>query len=550
VDRINIRGLNAAGVATGWATLRNTAGSTLLDLRAYQEAWLRLYGSESDYLLDAARTIDVLPPTTPIIVDVLFPDSSPQSALPVSPAGFVAGPGCTNAADFPLAVDGDVNTAWSAGNWFVSNGQTVGDTFAVDMGAPYTFLTIKMGMWLGAFADYPETASVETSTDGAAWTMRIASFACSPTTIFTLAAVVVARYIRIKIVTVRVPASEWSIDRFVVSAPPALSAPIRLFDGDETGIKAFNWNNPATNQLYYALKVLNPTKRGLLYTDTFDQYTPVCTIREWYLSDTGGTHVIFGPATTNVSNCDLLNANQPTVHRHTPWLAAQYIDTGSARPRFYYDNYQLRGETGATSIGRFRTVPLDRSITGFLATVVRGITLYDPPNWAFSFFAYLLDSPTIGAWDTKGRLSMGIRRVSAGDVALDIEWTNDANVSASLGTVALAFPANSSVELQGFVTRLNIGAVNESVQATLYFNGVLRLTAEVPQALLNIPGHRGVGIGMANTQVPDAPAAEPDWGLAALTIYGADTGVNIDIGHVPVERPGGSLVHTNILQAT
>lgn len=541
--RVTVRDLlTPEDVYTGEFVLPGTAGAVLLDIRAYVRLWFRLYASEADKLLDAERDIDTLPPTTPIILDCLFTDPSPEAVEALDDAAFVAGPGCTNPAGgtsqddygFAAAFDADDDTCWTAGGWFVGNGQSIGDTFSFDMGSLQEFGSFEMVTFWNTAA-YPLTISLETSLDGSAWTMQEASIPCEARTNFTLDTPVTTRYVRLVIVTTN--AEEWAIQSFTLFAAPLGQVVIRLFDGDVEGVLAFNWDNPAVNKLYYALKVLDVTELGQLYSETFASYTRECTLRPWFLDPIGGLHIIFGAPETSVDNCDLLHQFQPTQFQHTPWGGAIWEETGGTRPNYYFDHYQLRCNEGNASLARFAIRPDNRSVTGFRFAVHRGGATYDPAAWSVFFYAYLSNASAPGyPWQTKGRLCMGISRSSLGTVLGMIGWWDDDNVFAGLASQGADLAINTTMILTG-----TIAPEGANVRATLYGDGIELCTALVPQELLDIPNHPHVGILMSTSGVPDAPAAEPDWGLESMVIYGADTGINVDLGYVPIELPGGTL---------
>lgn len=541
--RLTVTDIDSDGLSRGWFTLPGTAGAVLLDVRAYQELWLRLFASEEEYLLDAARTDrDVLPPDGPLIADLLFSDPSALSADALDTTAWAAGPGCTNAAGgtseddggFAATLDGDADTCWTAGGWFQANGQTIGDTFSIDMGAEASFQAFDLDTFPGSDA-YPETFSVETSTDGVIWTMQDSAVPGGEYMRVDLPAPVTARYVRFKIVTTR--AAEWAISRVVAYAPPQLISHIELFDGDVRGVLAFNWNNPAANRLYYALEVADVTRLGHIFSDNFEKYTKVCTIREFFISAEGGLHIVWGVSETGVAQCDLLNQSQPNIHMHTAWDGAEYVDVGTARPRFYYDHFQLRGQVGGESIGRFPALPANRSSTGCNAALHRGSTVLDPTSWSFYFYAYLLNDGILGSWDTKSRLGIGVVRTSATEVGANIQVWNENNEVGDLATVGgISLSADTVMDF-----RARVDIVAGVPTARLYNGATLLLSAEIPQWLLDLENHSHVGIGMTTATVPDAEDAEPDWGLDSLTVLGATAGLNIDLGYVPIERPGGTL---------
>lgn len=523
VTRLRVPAIAADGTASGTIRLEKTAGMMLLNIKSTIPQWFRLYARSTDRTVDRNRGIDATP-ATPIILDCLFHQALPGAEVytPLSRAGWVAGPGCTESARFPDSIDGSDVTRWTT-HALQANGQR----FSVDFGSSITFGSLKLDC-KGTPKDFPTTFSVETSDDGTVWTMRSAAVSGQNVTHIIYATPIAARYVRFTITTAK-SGFYWSIFEFNVYNPFVDYMNLRLWDGDVEGVQAFNWDDPAKEQLYYSLDVTDaiPSRVGILFWAGNFWTEPIC-ISAWFPVPTNDPGT-FDPPICNWENADILNMEQP-------WLGAEYVEPGDYRPRYYKNFNQLRPNGSSQHIARFPTSPVMPSVVGFEMNLVRGNL--DTSAFLVHFCAYLNSGGPLGVWDTKPMLRMGLDRASVSTVTPVIYWRNIAgadNLLASGTPVSLAL--SGTINISG-----TVAPDGTDIRVKLKVNGTQVATAVVPTELTGLIGHGKTGILLDATEPPEGPLAFGGLAIKNMAVYGGESGVAIDIGYVPIEIPGGTLV--------
>jgi hypothetical protein len=156
------------------------------------------------------------------------------------------------------AIDGALETRWSSGH-----GQTNGDWFSVDFGAPRTFDGLLIDS-AGSIGDFARGYQVYVSNDGVNWGAAIASGPGSGQLLRVVFEPVTARHVRI--VATESSGSWWSIgevNAFTSSGSAGAPAP-----ADIAGIQTRSFNAPDGAK---AVAVYNPTAAPVVFRmDTWD----------------------------------------------------------------------------------------------------------------------------------------------------------------------------------------------------------------------------------------------------------------------------------------
>lgn len=285
---------------------------------------------------------------------------------------------------------------------------------------------------------------------------------------------------------------------------------LRLFNQGVEGVHAFNRDDPALKNIYYRLILPAVNYVSGFAVNIFPGTAGLI------LDDDGRSASLYGFSYTPA-------VNPNPYGRSAPWLGG-------------YDNYYVRGADGGspnglrarsnTRLGIARLFVVPPTTTQWQTTLVRRMPIDLDAAYGVSH-SYFCEGV-----DKRNTLQVGFARVTASTAVASIGWYNNAGVYASLATGA-TFDVTTAKRLTTAVV---------GTQARLYVDAVLDVTATIPTELLS-SGNRGLGLQMFSSFVPEAPRR---YGGLTVLDYGVKSSdaptVFLDLGYVPTEEPGGTIV--------
>jgi hypothetical protein len=283
---------------------------------------------------------------------------------------------------------------------------------------------------------------------------------------------------------------------------------IRLTTQDMPGIPVFNWEERALDRLWY--KVISDPLVTTVYTETF-------------LGDPDGSQ-----------------ATGSELRLDTEYPDFDHQDDAGTRPRYYVQFDQVRPFGVEDYVARIAGIAVNPTTNPLLmnATVWRSNTV-DTTTFAAMLCAYLNNSGTLGSWDTL-YVRGGIVRDSATHVKARIELVNGSGVVSTLAeSAAIAWGSGVEDRVSFIIDEVN-GVLTGLVYTGYPPNMVLRTSAAIPSAV-QVANHDMVGIFLSAAAPGGEPLAFGGVTMADVGVYKNPISVNIDIGYVPIEKPGGTL---------
>ena len=315
--------------------------------------------------------------------------------------------------------------------------------------------------------------------------------------------------------------------------PDFLTLPI--FDGGEWGALAFNGDDPAKDRLYYRAKF--PRSAGSFYNST--------------LMGTSVIHATYPD--TAVEKIDDWSIDNQGIFSFTSYGAGypngftegRYVV--GAEGQVFGHSPALYGWAGV-AVAPLRLAPavFDAFDHSDLEGRIIGWRADDAGASGVHVCAYLSD----GVPYDNTYLRMGLIRVSSTTVSGHISWVDSGGTEHTLNTgTAFACAANSDPDPghsgDTYDFKAVLGLVDGVQTARVYWNNsgtwVLKAEAAVPDDV-QIAGHTYVGLESAGTNKAGYTFPYAGFPITQFTFGRSVVPAYVDIGYVPVEKAGGTIV--------